>query len=76
VLEELAHLTSLPQVSVMDNGPKFTSKAMLCWAEERGVKLYFINPGKPMQNAYIESFNGKFRDECLNQHCSGICRRQ
>jgi putative transposase len=52
----------------MDNGPEFTSKAMLCWAEEKGVKHHFINPGRPMQNAYIESFNGKFRDECLNQH--------
>jgi putative transposase len=48
-----------------------TRKAMLCWAEERGVKLHFIDPGKPMQNAYIESFNGKFRGECLNQHWFG-----
>jgi putative transposase len=68
VLEELAQFTGLPEVLVMDNGPEFTSKAMLCWAEERGVKLHFIDPGRPMQNAYIESFNGKFRDECLNQH--------
>jgi putative transposase len=71
VLEELAQRTGLPQVLVMDNGPEFTSKAMLCWAGERGVKLHFIDPGKPMQNAYIESFNGKFRDECLNQHWFG-----
>jgi putative transposase len=63
VLEDLAQFTGLPEVLVMDNGPEFTSKAMLCWAEERGVKLHFINPGKPMQNTYIESFNGKFRDE-------------
>jgi putative transposase len=56
VLEELSQCTGLPQVLVLDNGPEFTSKAMLCWAEERGVKLHF------------ESFNGKFRDECLNQH--------
>jgi putative transposase len=68
VLEELSQCTGLPQVLVLDNGPEFTSKAMLCWAEERGVKLHFIGPGKPRQNAYIESFNGKFRDECLNQH--------
>jgi len=68
VLEELSQCTGLPQVLVLDNGPEFTSKAMLCWAEERGVKLHFIDPGKPRQNAYIESFNGKFRDECLNQH--------
>lgn len=71
VLEDLAQFTGLPEVLVMDNGPEFTSKAMLCWAEERGVKLHFINPGKPRQNAYIESFNGKFRDECLNQHWFG-----
>jgi putative transposase len=68
VLEELAQRTGLPQVLVLDNGPEFTSKAMLCWAEERGVKLHYIDPGRPRQNAYIESFNGKFRDECLNQH--------
>ncbi len=61
VLEELAEVTGLPQVIVMDNGPEFTSKAMLCWAQQRGVKLHFIDPGKPPQNAYIESFNGKFR---------------
>ena len=46
----------------------FASKAMLCWAQQRGVKRHFIDPGKPTQNAYIESFNGKFRDECLNQN--------
>ena len=68
VLDGLAEYTGLPEVIVMDNGPEFTSKAMLCWAQQRGVKLHFIDPGKPTQNAYIESFNGKFRDECLNQH--------
>ena len=68
VLEELAEVTGLPEVIVMDNGPEFTRKAMLCWAQQRGVKLHFIDPGKPTQNAYIESFNGKFRDECLNQN--------
>ncbi|MCH8745318.1 MAG: transposase family protein [Chloroflexi bacterium] len=66
VLDRLADPTGLPQVLVMDNGPEFTSKAMPCWAQQRGVKLHFIDPGKPRQNAYIESFNGKFRDECLN----------
>ncbi len=68
VPEQLAEVTGQPRVIVMDNGPEFTSKAMLCWAQQRGVKLHFIDPGKPTQNAYIESFNGKFRDECLNQH--------
>ena len=68
VLEELDQVTGLPEVIVMDNGPEFTSNAMLCWAEQRGVNLHFIDPGKPTQNGYIESFNGKFRDECLNGH--------
>jgi putative transposase len=49
VLEELAQFTGLPKVLVMDNGPEFTSRAMLCWAEQRGVKLHFIDPGKPTQ---------------------------
>ncbi len=67
VLDGLAAATGLPQVLVTDNGPEFTSKAMLCWAQQTGVRLHFIDPGKPTQNAYIESFNGKFRDECLNE---------
>ena len=53
---------------VMDNGPECTSKAMFLWSQRTGVKLVFIQPGKPMQNGFIESFNGKFRDECLNEH--------
>jgi putative transposase len=49
-------------------GPEFISNALDAWAYERGVKLNFIRPGKPVDNAYMESFNGKFRDECLNLH--------
>jgi transposase InsO family protein len=49
-------------------GKEFTSRAMLNWAHDRGVKLRLIEPGKPNQNAYIESFNGRLRDECLNEH--------
>ena len=52
----------------MDNGPELTSKAMFLWSEKTGVRLDFIEPGKPMQNGFIESFNGKFRDECLNEN--------
>ncbi len=52
----------------MDNGPEFVSKALDAWAHEYGVKLQFIRPGKPVENAYIESFNGRLREECLNQH--------
>ncbi len=58
----------LPEVIVCDNGPEFTGSAMDRWAHARGVKLAFIRPGKPVENAFIESFNGKFRDECLNEN--------
>jgi putative transposase len=57
-----------PEEIVMDNGPEMTSRALDQWAYERGVKLRFIAPGKPVQNCYIESFNGRLRDECLNEH--------
>ena len=50
------------------NGPEFCGRAMLTWAHERGVALRLIDPGKPRQNAYVESFHGRFRDECLNEH--------
>ena len=53
---------------VCDNGPEFTSKALDAWAYQRGVKLHFIRPGKPVENAYCESFNGKLRNECLNEN--------
>jgi putative transposase len=59
---------SMPVEIVLDNGPELTSRALDQWAYERGVRLRFIDPGKPVQNAYIESFNGRFRDECLNEH--------
>ena len=51
-----------------DNGAEFTGKAMLRWAHRNGVELRLIEPGKPNQNAYVESFNGRLRDECLNEH--------
>jgi hypothetical protein len=58
----------LPKVITVDNGPEFISKVLDVWAHANGIKLHFIQPGKPAQNAYIESFKGKFRDECLNEH--------
>ena len=58
----------MPKKTVCDNGPEFTSKAMFFWSEDNHVTLSFIQPGKPTQNAFIESLNGKFRNECLNQH--------
>lgn len=68
VLERVSLTRGLPDVITVDNGPEFISKAVDAWAYANGVKLHFIQPGKPTQNAYIESFNGKFRDECLNEH--------
>lgn len=66
VLERVAGERGMPSVLVMDNGPEFAGMAVDQWAALRGVTLHFITPGKPVENAYIESFNGKFRDECLN----------
>lgn len=68
VLERLAESRGLPQSVTVDNGPEFVSKALDEWAYRKQLRLRFIEPGKPQQNAYIESFNGKFRDECLNEH--------
>jgi putative transposase len=68
VLDQVASVYGLPGTIVMDNGPEFTSRALDTWAYRRSVQLHFIEPGKPVQNAYIESFNGKCRDECLNMH--------
>ena len=68
VLDRLALSRGLPRVIRTDNGNEFCGKAMVTWAHERGVDLRLIEPGKPNQNAYVESFNGRFRDECLNEH--------
>ncbi len=68
VLDEIARAEGLPEIIIIDNGPEFISKALDAWAYQRGVKLTFIRPGKPVENAYIESFNGRFRDECLNEN--------
>jgi putative transposase len=67
-LDQLAMARGLPAALRTDNGREFCSRALLTWAHERGVTLRLIEPGKPNQNAYIESFNGRFRDECLNEH--------
>ena len=68
ILDRLAVQRGLPQAIRTDNGKEFCGRAMLTWAHARGVKLFLIQPGKPNQNAYIESFNGRLRDECLNEH--------
>jgi len=68
VLNRIAYKEGLPEVITIDNGPEFIGKALDAWAYQRGIHLRFIRPGKPVENAYIESFNGKFRDECLNEN--------
>jgi putative transposase len=67
-LGEIGQRAGLPEILIVDNGPEFISKALDAWAYQRGIKLAFIRPGKPVENAYIESFNGHFRDECLNEN--------
>lgn len=68
VLEWLSMTRGLPEAITVDNGPEFAGMALDRWAYLKGVKLDFIRPGKPVENAFIESFNGRLRQECLNQH--------
>jgi putative transposase len=65
-LQRLTALRGAPESITCDNGSEFAGKAMDGWAHQEGVKLDFIRPGRPVQNGYIESFNGRLRDECLN----------
>lgn len=67
-LSQLIEVRGKPDSVVCDNGTEFTSKAMFYWSRDRQIRLDFIQPGKPTQNAFVESFNGKFRDNCLNQY--------
>ena len=68
VLDNLAITRGLPRVLRTDNALEFCGRAMLTWPPAHGVTLRLIEPGKPTQNAYSEAFNGRFRDECLNEH--------
>lgn len=68
VLNRIALFRGLPKEILTDNGSEFTSNIMNAWAYDHKVEHIFTDPGKPMQNGYIESFNGKLRAECLNQH--------
>lgn len=68
VLDRLFNARPLPDTVILDSVPEFAGTALDAWAVQHGVHLHFIQPGKPVQNAFIESFNGKFRDECLNEH--------
>jgi putative transposase len=63
-----ADYRGLPTSITVDHGPEFEGRVLDAWAYLRRVRLSFIRPGKPIENAYIESFNGRFRDECLNEH--------
>jgi putative transposase len=68
ILDRLFLTRPLPETLILDNGPEFAGTALDAWAAQHGVQLHFIQPGRPVQNAFVESFNGKFRDECLNEH--------
>jgi putative transposase len=67
LFEELKRQRAMPKQIVCDNGTEFTSKAFRKWAQDNKVEIHYIDKGKPTQNAFVESFNGKFRDECLNE---------
>jgi putative transposase len=67
-LDQIAEQRGHPCMIVSDNGTELTSNAILVWQQERGVEWHYIAPGKPMQNGFVESFNGRLRDECLNEH--------
>ena len=67
-MNRIAIFRGMPQEILTDNGSEFTSNVMNARAYDHKVEHIFIDPGKPMQNGYIESFNGKFRAECLDQH--------
>lgn len=68
LLDRAATFRGYPAAVRTDNGPEFTSRAFMGWTQAKGIRHILIDPGRPMQNGYIESFNGKFRDECLNEH--------
>lgn len=68
ILDRLFLTRPLPETLMLGNGPEFTSTALDTWAAQHGVHLHFMQPGKLVQNAFIESFNGKVRGECLIEH--------
>jgi putative transposase len=67
-LDRVAELRRYPGIVVSDTGTELTSNAILTWQQQHGVEWHYIAPGKPMQNGFVESFNGRLRDECLNEH--------
>lgn len=69
-MEQAARFRGYPRSVRTDNRPEFTSTVFMSWAQARGIERILIHPGRPMQNGYIENFNGKFRNECLNENWS------
>jgi putative transposase len=67
-LDRLVAVRGKPLMVVSDNGTELTSRAILTWQQDRRVEWHYIAPGKPTQNAFVESLNGRVRDECLNEH--------
>ncbi len=67
-LDRIIERRGMPKMIVSDNGTELTSHTILRWAKETGIEWHYIAPGKPTQNAFVESFNGRLRDECLNEH--------
>jgi len=67
-LDRIIEIRGSPGMIVSDNGTELTSNAVLGWQQEHGIEWHYIAPGKPMQNGFVESFNGRLRDECLNEH--------
>lgn len=68
LLDQAARIRGYPAPVRTGNGPDFTSRAFIAWAQGRGIRDILIDPGRPIQNGYIESLNGRFRNECLNEH--------
>jgi putative transposase len=68
VLERVINIYGIPETIISDNGPEFIAKILKRWSAQKGINWHFIEPGKPVQNAFMESFNDKFRDECLNEN--------
>jgi putative transposase len=66
--DRIDEMRGFPCMAVSDNGTELTSNTMLKWQEDRQVEWHYIAPGKPMQNGFVESFNGRLQDECLNEH--------
>ena len=67
-LEQIMKVRGKPKMIISDNGTEFTSNAVIKWSMEQGISWHYITPGKPNENPFIESFNGRFRDECLNEN--------